>query len=160
MTGMHADGLPGLKNLWNAEAAKLLAPGVVGTCALFLVGTKLKANQFAIPLCMVAMPLVFYATVFVSGHSLEDARDAGWVAAAAPTPVFYEVFELFDFGKVDWAAAFPGIPPAFAAMCAVVAFGSSLDVAAIQFELGKPLDYDHEVCISTCSALTNGCLYH
>ncbi|CAK9034963.1 Uncharacterized protein C24H6.11c [Durusdinium trenchii] len=144
-TGTHIDGVLGLKHVLNAHSLKLLLPGVLATAFLFLVSRKAKGNQFILPMCMISMPILFYIVVFASGHSLQDARDAGWVAKATATPVFYEVFQLFDFAKVEWTAAFPQVVPTFFAMFAVVAFGSSLDVAAIQFEIGKPMDYDHEL---------------
>lgn len=54
----------------------------------------------------------------------------------------------------------PAQIPTWIAMYFVVAFSSSLDVAAIQMELGKPLNFNHElqtVGISNiCSGLTGG----
>lgn len=54
---------------------------------------------------------------------------------------FYESWKLYDISKVDWSQ----LPPQtfrWMGMLMVVAFSSSLDVAAIEMELGLPLDYD------------------
>ena len=53
-------------------------------------------------------------------------------------------FELFKFDEVEWSNAFPAILPTFFSMYLVVAFGSCLDIAAIQFEVETELDFDHE----------------
>ena len=42
-------------------------------------------------------------------------------------------------------------------MLLVVAFSSSLDVAAIEMELGLPLDYDRELQTVGVSNLMSGC---
>lgn len=44
------------------------------------------------------------------------------------------------------------------AMVVVVAFSSSLDVAAIEMEVGKPLDYNHELMTVGVSNIVSGAL--
>lgn len=51
---------------------------------------------------------------------------------------------MFDFGLVDWALI-PHLVIQWIGLCFVVAFSSTLDVAAIEMELGSPLDYDREI---------------
>jgi hypothetical protein len=57
-----------------------------------------------------------------------------------------QVWQHYDFSKVHWAAIPPQLPTWFA-MFFVVAFSSSLDVAAIQLEFGKQLDFNKELCM-------------
>jgi SulP family sulfate permease len=49
--------------------------------------------------------------------------------------------------------------PTFLGMYLVVAFGSSLDVAAIQMDLGKPLDFNRELMVVGASNALSG-MYH
>ena len=76
--------------------------------------------------------------------SLEDARAFGWVTPATAAAPWYEGWEYVDFGSVVWAAV-PAQGVSWLAMVVVVAFSSCLDVAAIEMEMGRPLDYDHEL---------------
>jgi SulP family sulfate permease len=59
----------------------------------------------------------------------------------AVTAPFYEAWRLYDLTKVDWSQL-PVQLPRGVGMFLVVAFSSSLDVAAIEMELGLPLDYN------------------
>jgi hypothetical protein len=51
---------------------------------------------------------------------------------------------LYAPTKAHWSKAL-GVIPTFLGMYLVVAFGSSLDVAAIQMDLGRPLDINKEL---------------
>lgn len=133
-------GLAGLVHLFNLEALRLSAPGFAAAAVLFVVSRK-ATNKLVLPLVLFAFPVAFYVVLAVAGESLEDARSNGWVKEAVDVPPFSKAFELIDFRKVVLSAAFPTVLPEFFAMCAVVAFGSCLDVAAIQFEMGRLLDY-------------------
>ena len=46
----------------------------------------------------------------------------------------------------------PTIAPVWAAMVIIVAFSSCLDVAAIEMDLGRPLDMDGELTTAGISA--------
>ena len=54
---------------------------------------------------------------------------------------FYTAWELYDVSKVQWSV-FPAQFLPWVGMFFVVAFSSSLDIAAIEMELGLPMDYD------------------
>ena len=57
---------------------------------------------------------------------------------------FYHSWALYDFSLVDWSM-FPQQFLRLVGMFLVVAFSSSLDVAAIEMEMGLPLDYNREL---------------
>lgn len=72
---------------------------------------------------------------------------------------FYHSWQLYDFSLVDWRM----LPQQFLrliSMFLVVAFSSSLDVAAIEMEMGLPLDYNRELntvgIANVFSGLTGG----
>ena len=58
---------------------------------------------------------------------------------------------------VQWDLLLPQLPR-FVGMLLVVAFSSSLDVAAIEMEVGLPLDYDRELQTVGLSNLFSGCM--
>ena len=52
-----------------------------------------------------------------------------------------QAVELYDFERVDWSV-FLGQITKFLAMVVVVTVSSALDIAAIEMELGRPVDYN------------------
>jgi SulP family sulfate permease len=58
---------------------------------------------------------------------------------------------------VEWSVL-PGQALSWVAMVVVVAFSSCLDVAAIEMEMGTPLDYDHELQTVGLSNVLSGSL--
>jgi sulfate permease, SulP family len=65
-----------------------------------------------------------------------------------------KIWMLFDFSLVDWTAL-PRLVVQWLGLCFVVAFSSTLDVAAIEMELGSPLDYDRELTmVNSISSFT------
>ena len=62
----------------------------------------------------------------------------------------------FKFDKVRLRDVLPNMIPSWFAMYFVVAFSSCLDVAAIQTELGRQLDFNHELCTVGISNFVSG----
>ncbi|OQR91081.1 Sulfate Permease (SulP) Family, partial [Thraustotheca clavata] len=130
--------------LFNYESMIHILPGLV--CGLFLFILTAKLQHFLVmPLTLTAVLLSFYTFLFVSGTSFDDVRAGGWVSyppVATATPL--EVFDLFDFSLVQWYCI-PQQIVTWLGMYFVVAFSSSLDVAAIEMNMGTDLDYNHEL---------------
>ncbi|GBG30337.1 Hypothetical Protein FCC1311_065562 [Hondaea fermentalgiana] len=141
----------------NLRALKLLTPALLGGLLLAVAARKAK-HWFTLPLCIVAMPLAFYALMFASGMSLADAQAAGWLSKPDPASEvgpFWTVWELFDFALIDWARV-PEQAVAWISMVFVVSFSSCLDVVAIEYDLGAPLNIDHELCTVGISNMISG----
>ena len=71
------------------------------------------------------------------------------LAPAQPPRYFWQIYELFNihdtkFDGVSFSAMLQQFPKVIG-LFVVVAFGSSLDVAAIQADSPEPLDYNHEL---------------
>eukprot|EP00516_Mucochytrium_quahogii_P002978 CAMPEP_0203761330 /NCGR_PEP_ID=MMETSP0098-20131031/14444_1 /ASSEMBLY_ACC=CAM_ASM_000208 /TAXON_ID=96639 /ORGANISM=" , Strain NY0313808BC1" /LENGTH=850 /DNA_ID=CAMNT_0050655279 /DNA_START=1383 /DNA_END=3935 /DNA_ORIENTATION=+ len=156
-TGQTVGKATDLVNVMNVDSLILMLPALFSTATLVAIRKKCT-NPYLFPLCLILMPVIFFSILEISGISMQEARDDGWVCKETPTPAVADVLHLFDLNKVVWSAAFPDILPTFFAMFAVVAFGATLDVAAIQFELGKPLDYDSELTTVGYSNIISGCL--
>ncbi|KDO33892.1 hypothetical protein SPRG_01772 [Saprolegnia parasitica CBS 223.65] len=130
--------------LFNYDSAIHILPGLLCGAALFILSSKLQ-HFLVMPLTLTSVLLGFYTFLSVTGLSFDDVRAGGWVSyppAVTATPL--QVFDLFDFSLVQWRA----IPPQFftwLGMYFVVAFSSSLDVAAIEMNMGTDLDYNHEL---------------
>ena len=109
-----------------------------------------------LPAILFAIPLLFYAIGYGAGYDLQQLRDMGWVQQeepAADNP--FAVWLLFDFSHVRWSLL-PEVLPTWFGMYVVVAFSSSLDVAAIQMDMGKQLDFNHELITVGVSNFLSG----
>eukprot|EP00051_Salpingoeca_urceolata_P019365 m.281611 g.281611 ORF g.281611 m.281611 type:complete len:1038 (-) comp19404_c0_seq9:16-3129(-) len=161
MAGFEVTSITDFKKMTSWQSYVLVVPGLVFGLLLVVVSRKFK--HFAVlPVTLLAIPAGFYIVLAASGTSMDEARQAlgsGWVGPRTSSTHFWEVWEHFEFAKVHWSACAQQIPT-WIAMYIVVTFSSCLDVAAIQMELGKPLDFNHElqtVGISNlCSGVTGG----
>eukprot|EP00038_Savillea_parva_P025233 m.46802 g.46802 ORF g.46802 m.46802 type:complete len:1030 (+) comp6806_c0_seq1:50-3139(+) len=148
-------------NLLHADLWILMAPGVVGGIVLLLI-VQHTTHPAALPGALLGIPLLFYAVVLCGGWSMDELRSAygvGWLAENEPQPPFYRTWDGFEFSRIQWYAI-PKQLPTWFTMFIVVAFSSSLDVAAIQMELGRPLDFNAELqtvgFANVVSGLTGG----
>ena len=117
--------------LLQPEPLFFCVPGVlIGLAILILV---MRYRHFLVlPSLLLAVPLLFYLVMGVFlGFSLQEMRDFGLVAQAEPSGNPLLVWHNFDLGLVKWSLV-PGALPTWFGMYIVVAFSSSLDVAAIQ----------------------------
>jgi len=135
----------------------LCIPGLLAGLLLCIVSRKAE-GETTLPAVMMGIPLLFYVCVSVGGWTLDDARDFGWVGPNSPHPgSIGGLIDLIDFNAVDWSL-FPQQIPVFFSMVFVVAFSSCLDVAAIEMDVGKPLDVDSELATVGWSNLISGML--
>lgn len=119
-----------------------------------------RINHFAVlPACIVFLVSAFYATLAATGTTVDEARDDGWISDADAPPVWYHTWDYLRPSKVVWSAL-PHQTLTVLSMIFVVALSSSLDVAAIELELGRPLDYNRELRMvglsNAVSGLTGG----
>ena len=164
MSGVQVTSLLGFDcpSQWAALAqpSALLAvmPGVLCGVGMLLVLQRFH-HFLVLPSMLLAIPTAFYIVATLCGYDLPALRDAGWVAPQQPPASTLEVFAFFKFGLVRWELL-PSIIPTWLGMYVVVAFSSSLDVAAIQMDMGKQLDFNHELVTvgisNALSGLTGG----
>ncbi|GLE00208.1 hypothetical protein PINS_up008935 [Pythium insidiosum] len=141
--------------LANAESLLLVTPGVIAGLLIFYALSKYD-HVAILPGCMLVILALFYVVLLVSGLSLDDARAAGWVAPQPEAPrSITEVYRLYDLSLMDTSFLLPQLPT-WVAMYFVVAFSSSLDVAAIEMSLGTPLNHNHELQTVGLSNLVSG----
>lgn len=113
--------------------------------------------MLALPTFLVAALAAFYLLLSVTGTSLSEAREMGWVAPRQQIGPCYEGWLYLDLKQVQWWVV-PTQIASWAAMVVVVAFSSCLDVAAIEMEVQKPLNYNHELKTVGLSNVVSGCL--
>jgi len=155
--GEDVSSVMDITKAFNLRGLILLTPAMLGGALLAVAARKAK-RWYTLPVCIVAMPLAFYIILFASGMSIADAQNAGWLSKPDPavqTGPFWTVWELFDFSLVEWARV-PEQAVAWISMVFVVSFSSCLDVVAIEYDLGAPLNIDHELCTVGISNMISG----
>lgn len=157
MAGVEVTSIYDYKKFLNAKTITLLLPGlIIGISASYLLARFKTA--LILPALLATTLILFYISLTVNGMTLDDARHYGWIAPLDSTESSAAAaWALYDITKVDWTLFLPQIPSLFA-MFLVVAFSSSLDVAAIEMELGVPLDYNKELLTVGISNLFSGAL--
>ncbi len=143
MTGLESYGLTFIQELLEPKIMMLWFPGVALGLGMYMALRTFR-SPYVIPIYMFAMLGAFFTFLHVCGISMSDARDAYLIAPLTKEEPFYHAWEIYNFGDVCWEQ----LPRQFfrwVGMFIVVAFSSSLDVAAIEMELNKPLDYNKEL---------------
>lgn len=138
--------------LW--ENLVLVLPGVAGGAFIYLMVRKLR-HIAVLPFCITCILLVFYGTLAFTGTTIEEATDKGWIRKAEAVPAWNETWDFLQVDKVVWGA-YPQLWMTWLGMLFVVALSSSLDVAAIELEMKKPLDYNQELRVVGISNLISG----
>ncbi|CAM9881498.1 unnamed protein product, partial [Ectocarpus fasciculatus] len=142
-TGKDIRGLDTWGMLFNHRDLLLCLPCLV--IGVLWSWVSRRYQHFAVlPLTMLAVPAVFYIALALSGESMQNARDVGLIGPISQPAELSWSFSLFRFDRVHWAVL-PGLMPVWIGMIFVVAFSSSLDVAAIEIDMGEPLDTNKEL---------------
>ena len=156
MTGLIADDMILLNNIFKSEMLVLWIPGVSLGLTMYAALRNIN-SPYVLPIFMVSTLVGFYGLCYFSDVSLQDARDMNLIAPLTQEEPFWDSWKLYDFSLVRWEQ----LPTQFfrwVGMFIVVAFSSSLDVAAIEMELNLPLDYNKELTTVGLSNVVSGCL--
>jgi MFS superfamily sulfate permease-like transporter len=140
--------------LFTVKSAILIFPGVIGGILIYC-SLRFLRSSLTLPLCMVTILSTFFAIMALSGMSLEEARDYGWIHPYSEPGSPLQAVELYDFSRVDWSVLLRQATK-FLAMVVVVTVSSSLDIAAIEMEVGRPVDYNQELKTVGLSNLISG----
>ena len=158
MSGTEVTHISQWGRFLTIDAIQLMTPGVVaGILVSYLLRTV--NSPYVLPIFMLLFLTIFFIVMNFYNMSLEDARNFGWIAPLEACEPFYESWSLYDPYLVDWSV-FPSQIFKLIGLFLIVSFSSSLDVAAIEMECGRPLNYDHELTTvgisNLCSGMTGG----
>ncbi|KAE9160690.1 hypothetical protein PF005_g31540, partial [Phytophthora fragariae] len=156
-TGLVVNDFSSMQHVLNdAHNVLLCVPGFLGGATLLLVSQNFE-NPFALSTAIMVMPVVFFLVLVVGSVSLDEARDNGWVDPVVETASVTELLGLFDFDLVHWEQI-PKQVVTWLGMVFIVAISSSLDVVAIEIDMGSKLDINHELKTVGWSNVVSGLL--
>lgn len=137
-----------------------LIPTVASTVAMVLTLEKCE-HPLALPAVLIGVVGVFHLVLLVTGISLGQAQEGGWVMPPAAQKVeFWRLWELYNFK--DWKLSgifFPAIwrqAAKTAGLLLVVIFGSCMDIAAIQQDVPYKIDFNRELTTVAISNMATG----
>lgn len=154
MSNVEVTSLLDWNNFANLDSLIHLSPGLILGILYYILG-NLNKSPWTLPVSMLISLCLFYGHLFFFDISFEDARNQGWIMPLTEEVPLNKVWSSYNFSLVDWQQLFPQFWR-WVGMVLVVAFSSSLDVAAIEMELGLPLDYDKELTTVGLSNLFSG----
>jgi len=143
MASVDVTGLSQWHKFLDRDALILLTPGVIGGCAIYFSVRTLR-HMAVLPSSIIMLMVAFYAILWATGTSVQEATENGWINKSVESPSWYHTWDFLKIDKVVWSVL-PSQTLTALAMISVVALSSSLDIAAIEIELKRPLDYNHEL---------------
>ena len=154
--GLMAGGASEITVGLVAEKWYLIFPGVVGGCLLY-VSVRTFRHMAVLPCGIMMLLAMFYIIVCLRGVSIQEVTEQGWIRQTDEDASlsWVHTWDLMKFDKVAWGVM-PSLILTELSMIFVVALSSSLDVAAIEIELQRPLDYNHELQTVGVSNLVSG----
>ncbi|KAG7384475.1 hypothetical protein PHYBOEH_009432 [Phytophthora boehmeriae] len=156
-TGLLVNDFTSMLKLFDDGHNVLLClPGVVGGALLLVISQQFR-NPFVLSTAIVVMPLFFFLVLAIGSISLDEARDDGWVDPIAESASVSELINLFDFSLVHWDQV-PKQLVTWVDMVFIVTFSSSLDVVAIEIDMGSKLKINHELETVGWSNVVSGLL--
>ncbi|KAG1670994.1 hypothetical protein FOA52_014384 [Chlamydomonas sp. UWO 241] len=153
--GVEINTVTSWVHILNAQALTRLAPLALSVAMLMLT-MEHATHPLALPCVLALIPALFYVVLFACGLTLADAQDAGWVMAPTEgsNQPFWQLWDMFNVRPGEgwdgllrntyWPALLAQVPK-MTGLFLVVCFGSCMDVAAIQQDVPRPLDFDREL---------------
>jgi len=154
MSGVGVSSLLQWNRFFQGRALQLVLPGVIGGLCTYISVRKMK-HMIVLPTCIFILFLFFYGISSVLDYSLNEARTGGWLNQSSEPQEWNRTWDYFKVDKVVWSAL-PGQTVTVLSMICVVALSSSLDIAAIDLETPKPLEYNYELRMVGLSNIISG----
>jgi SulP family sulfate permease len=140
-----------------------ILPGILSGLLLYVCVRKLR-HMAVLPCGILLLLCCFYLTLWWRGTSIARVTELGWIrrtnslddnGSQSTAFSWMDTWSLMKWNKVAWGVL-PQLLLTELSMIFVVALSSSLDVAAIEIELQRPLDYNHELQTVGLSNLVSG----
>lgn len=126
---------PGVMAFW--------VPGVVFAGALFFLMTT-KPHYLLLPGALLAGLVLFFAALFLTGTSTQEARSAGWLLGALPQGRLWPAFTFSQLAKLDLPRVLSCLPDIFTvAFLSVV--GMLLNLNGIELGTRSDIDMNREL---------------
>ena len=93
MAKLDVTGLAQWYKFLDSDALMLLAPGVIGGCTIYF-SARIFRHMAVLPSCIIMLMVVFYALLWATGTSVQEATENGWITESVVAVPF--LVSLFD----------------------------------------------------------------
>lgn len=144
-----------LSPLFQADTWMLWLAGVSFAIILFTLVKKLN-HYLVLPCTLAAAVIIFYLGLALSGTSIAQATQLGWLVKGAPQGgSLFHFWNPAGFAQVDWSALFSQTGSLLA--CVVVSLISLLlNITALELSTGQEIDLNAELKNNGWSNLAAG----
>lgn len=151
----NLDSLGSWIEVCRVHAMVRLLPAILA-CVMMIMTMKHVSHPMGLPGLLISLVVVFHLVLFVTGTSLEDAADAGWVSKQTETVMFWKLWTLYD-APVSIQAIWKQAAKVMG-LTLLVVFGSSIDIIAISHDVPVRLDFNRELETVAMSNIATGVL--
>lgn len=144
---------PNFSMFSESEFIQLATPAVILAICL-IIGKMFKDNRFSVPGILLLSIFIFYAALFISGISSEEASNNGLLPSIESSGSLIPVFQFDYFQQVDWVAISQqlGGIVVVALLCSMMLL---LDVSGIELIARSDLNPDHELQVMGYTNIVN-----
>jgi sulfate permease, SulP family len=131
-------------------------PGLVLAVILLLVVARVR-HVVAVPVVLMGALVVFYASAWATGTSLEAARSQGWLLSPPSGGQWYAPLTPASFPHIHWAALSTA-SSTLAAFPVIAAIAVLLSTTGSEVATRQDGDLDHELVVNGISNIAGGLL--
>ena len=141
-----------------ASGTTLLELGAACAMALVLYLTWHRSrNPFALPIILVGGVITAHLAFWISGVSLDDARNLGWTFQPPPQAAFMLPWHTDDLARYPWFAV-PDLPGNLVAVIFVTASSTLFNTTGIEVALHREANLERELNVTGAANILSGVL--
>jgi SulP family sulfate permease len=129
-------------------------PGLAFALAAYVLLPRIK-HYAVMPALMATAVLIFYAWLFASGTSLDDARLSGWLIHTAATGDLSQIVTVEAFARADWGPII-GQAGEIGTVVVLSIIGLLLNSSAVGLAAEQELDLDRELNVAGAANIVGG----
>jgi SulP family sulfate permease len=153
MLGTTLD-MASLRLLAESDQLLLWLPGTIFAILLLLATRRFK-HFLTLPIMLVGAVVIFYLAVWLSGLSMAEVREMGWLLGPFPQGALWRPLSLSLFTQVDWSVvADQASNIAAAAVLGMV--GLLLNTSALELIAKKDIDMNRELTATGAANIVGG----
>ncbi|HLF75294.1 MAG TPA: SulP family inorganic anion transporter [Anaerolineales bacterium] len=147
-------GMADLGILLRADNLLLWLPGALfGT--ILLIASRRSKHFLTYPALLTGAALLFYLTVWLSGHSINEVREMGLLLGPFPQGTLWEPPELSLLAQVDWDLI-AGQSGNIAAIAIISIVALLLNASALELIAQKDVDLNRELISTGIANIAGG----
>jgi SulP family sulfate permease len=150
----RAPSLANLDTLFKTENLLLWIPGILfGT--LVLIASRRFNHFLTYPALLVGTIAVFYVLMRISGFSINEMREMGWLLGPFPQGALWKPLDLSLLAQVDWNAIFSQSSN-IAAIAVISLVSLLLNASALELIAQKDVDLNRELISTGIANIAGG----